>query len=702
MLIKSNSMKTTLKQTIGMLLMLLVGINVSAGNWTNFSNFTSITQVAVNGNQVWVAAKGGLMVYDKNTGSRHFFKKGIGQLPSTSVERVAISPVGKSIWIGTYDNGIARYNGTTWEHHPFPLQDALLYEMKIASNGAVWCATSDGIYKYENNAFSRYWSPTLNNPWDIDLFPDGRVLCASNQPFIFNPNTNQWKVLTTTVFSYSAGTVYVKDDSTYYFCSDGGIVSQFNDTTQVDTFVTNEMILDLQTDATGALIGLSQFHTLLKIGNHQLDTIAIGDGYNSAFAVNAAGEVYAAGILDNGMPHNTGKLYYKNAQAQTTTVELRKSDINDNSIRRLRMADDGDILITHTVGVQKFNVVNNQFVEEWKLDTLNTNDASDAIQWHGKLYVSTFNNHLCEFSNGHWNTVGAGILPSKEVDHLAKDKDDNLWMAGPGYVAKYDGTNFTMFTTANSQAIAPNLYMRDIYCDSTHNTIWVATYNGILKYVNGTFTLLNDTNTAGIQQFYDAIETIKEDDAHNIWFGTIYGGMLKFDGTSFSTMLLPQHVGNQVVSGIEFENDTMYVGDNLNGVWVYANGQWDSLQTWNSGITDNYVSAMLKDRSGNIWISHLTYGLDAYNKNGLTVSKVEEIASLEAKVYPNPSTGKFLLETNEQSASIAIYSTTGNEVLQIKSVSNKTIIDLSAQARGLYFATISTANGTQTIKLVVQ
>lgn len=682
---------------MGLLLLLSLAINIASANqWKNLGNYTSITQITPHGNNIWVAAKGGLMVYDKTTGTKTFFEKGPGALPSLSVERVLPNMITGDIWIGTYDNGLAQYNGSTWVNYPFPISNVRLYEMKMAPNGTIWCATSRGIYKFENGQYTGFLlNGTSSNAaaWDIELLSDGTLLCAGNEPFIYNPNTNQLSVIPTSTFAYSDSKVYVANDSTYYYASDHGDVAKFVNGVEVDTFHTPGVIVEMQKDVHGNLMLLTQDKYLYTMyGTHTFVPAPDDFGTTTAFHISNTDDLWEGIINDNDV-----RLIHKNPQFAVETIDLKRFGLNNNWVHSIKPSADGNLMVLSRFGLQKFNVEQNMFTDAWQIE--NQPNILDALELNGKLYAATPNNHLMVYENSTWTELGNGILSANGVDEMDVDAAGNIWLAGPNYIAKYDGSQFTLFNPWNGgPAYLEGLYARDVHCDKTRNKVYIASFKGIIEYSNGEFSLHNDTNTVGIMQYYDAINTISEDADHNIYFGTIYGGIIKYDGSTYTSWLLPEHVGNQSVSSIAFVGSTMYVSDNLHGIWMYENGQFDSLNTRNSPLTDNNVMTLCVDAKNNLWAGNLSYGIDVYNRNGIALS-VDEVPSIEAMAYPNPSTGIFNISLGSaDEMEISVSNLNGQEITKLKA-NTKASIDLSNQPKGMYIARVNTAIGSKNIKL---
>ena len=690
-------MKNTITK-LGLWLLLALIVNIASANqWKNLGNFTSITHITPHGNNIWVAAKGGLMVYDKNTGTKTFFEKGPGKLPSLSVERVLPNMITGDIWIGTYDNGLAKFDGNTWTTFPFPTDNVRLYEMKMAANGVIWLATSRGIYKFENNQYTGYLingNSSNAAAWDIELLPNGKLLCAGHQPFLYTPATNSLQLLTTSTFAYGDSKVYVENDSTYYYASDHGDVAKFIDTTEVDTFHTPGVVVDMQKNVHGNLMLLTLDKSLYTMySGHNFVPAADDLGTTTAFSISNTDDLWEGVLMDD---YNV-KLLHKNPQFALETIEMKKSDLNNNWVRSIKPTLDGNLMVISQFGVQKYDLQQNAFVDAWEIE--NQPNIEDAIELNGKLYAATPNNYLMVYENGTWTELGNGVLSANGVDQMDVDAAGNIWLAGPNYIAKYDGSQFTLFNPWNGGPVyLEGLYARDVHCDKTRNKVYIASFKGIIEYSNGEFSLHNDTNTAGIMQYYDAINTISEDADHNIYFGTIYGGIIKYDGSTYTSWLLPEHVGNQSISDIAFIGNTMYISDNLFGVWVYENGQFDSLNTRNSPLTDDNVMTLYADANNNLWIGNLSYGIDVYNKNGVTLS-VNEVPSIAAMAYPNPSTGVFTINLGSaDEMEISVSNMNGQVIAQLKA-NTKASIDLSTQPKGMYIARVNTAKGSKNIKL---
>ncbi len=73
-----------------------------------------------------------------------------------------------------------------------------------------------------------------------------------------------------------------------------------------------------------------------------------------------------------------------------------------------------------------------------------------------------------------------------------------------------------------------------------------------------------------------------------------------------------------------------------------------------------------------------------------------------AKIYPNPSNGIFTVESGAMISNIEIINVLGEKIYSSKVNSEKTVIDLNSQPKGIYFyKIIASDGGNSTGKLIL-
>jgi len=84
-----------------------------------------------------------------------------------------------------------------------------------------------------------------------------------------------------------------------------------------------------------------------------------------------------------------------------------------------------------------------------------------------------------------------------------------------------------------------------------------------------------------------------------------------------------------------------------------------------------------------------------------TVSAPTEFAT-EMSIYPNPTTGMLNVTSNEEIDSIEIFNSIGTTVVSSNVAGNNSAIDMRNLPNGMYFVRVSTSNGTETVKVVLE
>lgn len=157
---------------------------------------------------------------------------------------------------------------------------------------------------------------------------------------------------------------------------------------------------------------------------------------------------------------------------------------------------------------------------------------------------------------------------------------------------------------------APNSITRSIIQDQKGN-IWLATWEGILKYDGQSFT--NITNEVSLSRFF----SILEDRNGNFWFGSIGDGAYFYDGKSFQHFTTEEGlINNEIVCIYEDKVGNIWFG--ANGGMSCYNGEFfrnfgikgDTILEAEKGVaTPNLqrpieeVNAIVEDETGKFWFA---------------------------------------------------------------------------------------------------
>lgn len=108
-----------------------------------------------------------------------------------------------------------------------------------------------------------------------------------------------------------------------------------------------------------------------------------------------------------------------------------------------------------------------------------------------------------------------------------------------------------------------------------------------------------NTSNSGLQ---DAnVTSLALDNSGNLWIGTYYNGLIKFDGTTFTKIstLNTGFTANRVYC-IYFDGATIWAGTG-NGLFKQNGNNWIKYTSQNSGLSNDNVNSIIKDNNGNYY-----------------------------------------------------------------------------------------------------
>ena len=214
------------------------------------------------------------------------------------------------------------------------------------------------------------------------------------------------------------------------------------------------------------------------------------------------------------------------------------------------------------------------------------------------------------------------VVPSKGISNYTIPTD-----VGPHLIAVYSPTIHPVFPDeAGGYAFIQNfsteqgLGLSSICCaykDKIGN-MWFGTMGGgVSKYDGKSFT--NYTSAQGLAN--NLVKCIIEDKKGNLWFGTNSAGVSKYDGKSFTNFTTDQGLANNRVVGItEDKNGNLWFSTD-GGISKYDptikkefNGKSFTNFTTAQGLTSNMVGASIEDKKGNLWFG-TDKGINKLNPN---------------------------------------------------------------------------------------
>jgi ligand-binding sensor domain-containing protein/signal transduction histidine kinase len=130
---------------------------------------------------------------------------------------------------------------------------------------------------------------------------------------------------------------------------------------------------------------------------------------------------------------------------------------------------------------------------------------------------------------GHQVWSSENGLPQNSVHQILQTRDGYIWIATEGGVARFNGTQFTIFNQENNSTFTSN----DICClvEDRSGTLWIGTADGLLQYTQGAFRRY--TTVDGLPSPV-VLSVAPTDDGFMLVLTS--SGLAKYDGQRFTSL----------------------------------------------------------------------------------------------------------------------------------------------------------------------
>jgi len=228
-------------------------------------------------------------------------------------------------------------------------------------------------------------------------------------------------------------------------------------------------------------------------------------------------------------------------------------------------------------------------------------------------------------------------LATNWVTSILQDREGNLWFStrGNGGVSRYDragrrsgessgmGT-FTTFTVKDGLGFNNvNSSIQD-----REGQIWFGTLSGgVSRYDGKTFTTFTPQDGMTAAGIFVYVSAILQDREGNLWFSTGEpgpGGVSRYDGKVWITFTTRDGLAsNHVWSMLQDQEGSLWFGTRYDGVSRYDGKTWTTF-TIKDGLADNEVRAIFQDREGNLWFGTVYGGVSRYDGKSFTTFTIRD------------------------------------------------------------------------------
>ena len=146
-------------------------------------------------------------------------------------------------------------------------------------------------------------------------------------------------------------------------------------------------------------------------------------------------------------------------------------------------------------------------------------------------------------------------------------------------------------------------------------------------------------------------------------------------------------VFNADFSDVKTETAELVAGQNFEVVFTDLDGAFDANVQYGFTVIGTNANRDNEDALGSVVLSAPALSVDDNNL-------------VEVSTFPNPAVNNWNVRANENIQSVVIFNILGQQVMEVRPDRTQAVIDIASLQSGQYVARVTTAAGTQTVKLV--
>jgi len=268
-----------------------------------------------------------------------------------------------------------------------------------------------------------------------------------------------------------------------------------------------------------------------------------------------------------------------------------------NEVHVITEDRDGDIWIGTLAGVSKFDGVGFTTIGDFGhvLDMLQDKNGSFWIAQNDGTLINYLDGEITRYSNENG-------LYSGRVNSLLQDDLGNIWIGADNGLSIFNGEDFINLDNEIDDFYKP---INQLVIDADQ-AVWLSSDHGIAKIEKGEYQYFpNHDNTSFRPSLF-------QDSHGNLWISERDKGLLKYDGTKFTSFNVSQGVASNHLNSI--------LGDKSGNLW-FSNGagiskySGDAIMnfTRKQGLMDGSIRSIVEEENGDLWFAGNSVGLSHFD-----------------------------------------------------------------------------------------
>lgn len=669
---------------------ILFSISLSNAQWqkVNGPNNSNIIAFAKSGTKIFaLGERDGVFFSNNNGDSWELTNNG---LPINNFQRFyALEIDGTNLFLGTKEGAfLSTDNGNEWIsiNNGMPIDSKVYSFLMDGSN--IYAGTSNGIFLSNNNG-NDWTSASIGLPPETTVRAfalSGSNIFAgtTNGAFLSNNNGNSWIAINNGLptFIYSLA---IEGDNIYAGVSEGVYLSTDNGdswelknnglpqsfgmwitVSGTNVYIGTTTGLFVSTDNGTTWTPIKDGLTNLPYLNNSMRAIMIDGadifaGGNDGISLSTDNGI-SWNYRNNGLPFSGVNTLATNGDVVYASTEKGLYITNDNGASWTRKFTN----FTSSVLAREENVyigshfgsifVSNDYGENWTMSTGFFDNGEDVFATTGSTVFAKYNAGVFSGGMGFISTDNGLTYTANDIPYtvFANRADDKLF-AVDSVVVSYNGNSWTPVSSIISNDSVFSLGVNS-------SRYFVGTKGGILKspYNGNSWTKID---------FGSAEAKTTE---------LIVNGSKLYACTS----------NNELFSSSDNGNNWISVTDNF-AETIIAH-QIYGIKPAQLVINNTHIFVAAED---GIWIRPLPE----------VTSTKEQIPTAQFKVFPNPSSGRFMINSNEEISSLVVSNVLGKIVYKkLDQRFTSTEIDFSNFPQGIYLVTAFFEDKMQTTKIMIE
>ena len=699
-------------------------------NWEIFVSPEKVNDFVEGSDHIWLATNHGVVSINKTTLSTQAFTEFDAAFENGHITAIDQDPMGNT-WIGTYDMRLYRLEDEEWIEENIPVEYAnliepQLYDLKFDNDGNLWLGTRAGLIAKRNGVWD-IWNAqstgqiSLNAVWSIAFDELDHVYASSFILYQLDANDNIIAMSEDSNFemiSYGNSHLdYV--DGVLWYNPGHSIINHYDGETWTpfDSFDNNIWMPQIPStlgkvfkDSDGNTMvqtisdGLYQFNgnTFNQVSNSQLD-----------MHYTVANEFFFDQEGNSWLFHN---IYCSKGNTDgISESSISETPMTVNRINKITISPTGKPSLMNGSTIFEYDGTSwsalNETIPDFPPYSNINHYEYDA---EGNLWVAGYD-AIWKWDGADWevwNSINSNY-PAGYIKDLDIATNGEIWVSFTDDLAHFDGTTWTHYSEENTILDDDDGQIHELVIDHD-GTVWFSRYPGLIYSFDGNeFTKWDHTNTSFPNTSPGWLANLMIDENNTLWAATRFG-IHTFDGTIWNNNPsdLPNLTTNDYIEDIDMDNLGYKYIYTTNKMWINdgENNDWQLWDESNSSLfhDTNYIfqNDVIRLDNNELWFARL--GL-LMKYTGDIVSSNEEIGinkNLDWNIFPNPTENEFSLliddESRKEITSIHIIDVHGREVLNFNTPSNNNSYSLVGMATGVYFVKLKTTKGISAKMIMVK